>query len=789
MENKMNTRLMQILKMANKKEIILYVLISVTGILLPGFLFTKIIMVEYLVALLLALLLVISLLFFLFEYKKTKSIRKELLKQAHANKIILNHLTEGIITTNQKGEIQFMNEVAEKLTGWEKQNATNQLLQKVFNVDHESSEGYFENVITRVLKNGKAIVNENHSILKTSDFKKINIINSGLPMLNGAGKITGAVLLFKPVAGEKESALKEKEEIYKTIIEQASDAIFINDTKGNLLEVNNSACSLLGYTKEQFAKMNITDLHTKEALLLKPIMYDKLLSGEKTRAERNLLHSNGSTVPVEITAKMLSDGRIMAIVRDITERKKAEKKIRDYRFALDESSIVDVSDSNGMILYVNENFCKISGYSKEELIGQDHKILSSKYHTTEFIKNLWDMVTAGQVWRNEVKNKAKDGSFYWVDTTVVPFLNEKGQPVQYITIRSNITKHKESEKEILETLERYDILSKATSDTIWDWDFVNNHMTYNDGITKLFGYQNDKVKNIYEWHENKIHPEDRQQITDLLQEGLKNKVQTIQFEYRFRCANNKYKAVYDRAFIIYDEDNQPKRMIGAMQDVHYQKEEEMRIGKAVIDIQEREREQIGMELHDNVNQILSATILYIGMAKEKMKKGLNGEDLLDSSKGFINDAINEIRRLSHQLAPASFINTSLRVVFESLVHNMNTDERFKANLNFDDLDNNNLSGDVPINLYRIIQEQLNNIKKYSGAKNVDISITVSDKKVQLRIADDGKGFDIKNVKKGIGLENIKRRTRVFAGEISINTAPGNGCEIIVELPIEAAEII
>jgi PAS domain S-box-containing protein len=323
MENKTNKWMMQIFKMANRKEAILYVLMSVTGILLLSFIFTKIIMVEYLVAMLLALLLVISL---LFEYKKTKSIRKELLKQAHANKIILNHFSEGLITTNQKGEIQFMNLAAEKLTGWKKQEATNQLLHQVFKVEHENTGEGFENVITRVLKNGRAIINENHSILKTSDFKKINIINSGLPMLNGEGKITGAVLLFKPVAGEKESGLKEKEEIYKTIIEQASDAIFINDTKGNLLEVNNSACSLLGYTKEQFAKMNITDLHTKEALLLKPIMYDKLLSGERTIAERSLQHSNGSTVPVEITAKMLSDGRIMAIVRDIKERKKAEKK-------------------------------------------------------------------------------------------------------------------------------------------------------------------------------------------------------------------------------------------------------------------------------------------------------------------------------------------------------------------------------------------------------------------------------------------------------------------------------
>jgi len=247
---------------------------------------------------------------------------------------------------------------------------------------------------------------------------------------------------------------------YKYALDKSA-IVAITDRKGKITYVNSSFCEISKYTVSELIgkdhRIINSGHHPKEFMrnLWQTIQSGNIWKGEiKNRARDGSYY----WVDTTIIPFLDTDGNIYqyaALRFDITSKKeqgeklqKYSKEINDYKLALDKAAIVAITNRMGEITYVNQSFCDISKYSQEELIGQDHRIINSGYHKKEFIRNLWKTIQQGKIWKGEIKNKAKDGTYYWVDTTIVPFTDEKGVPIQHLAIRFDITRKKEQELEL-----------------------------------------------------------------------------------------------------------------------------------------------------------------------------------------------------------------------------------------------------------------------------------------------------------------------------------------------------
>jgi PAS domain S-box-containing protein len=362
-----------------------------------------------------------------------------------------------VAITNQKGIITHVNDNFCKISKYSADELIGQD-HRIINSGYHAGE-YIRNLWVTIA-NGKIWRGELRN--KAKDGSIYWVDTTIVPFLDENGKPYQYVAIRADITERKqaEQAFQESQQLLRAIIDNSEAVIYVKDLQGQYLMVNSRFLDVFHLDAGEVLGRTDRSLLPSEAADAVMAVDQRVIIAGRTLKEEELIPQDDGIHTYISVKSTIHDGAgkpyaVFGISTDITELKSVEENLRktlkevsDYKFALDEAAIVAITNQKGIITHVNDNFCKISKYSMEELLGQDHRIINSVYHQEEYIRNLWVTIAHGKIWRGELRNKAKDGSIYWVDTTIVPFLDEKGKPYQYVAIRADITDRKKAEEEL-----------------------------------------------------------------------------------------------------------------------------------------------------------------------------------------------------------------------------------------------------------------------------------------------------------------------------------------------------
>ena len=416
---------------------------------------------------------------------------------------VVESSSDAIITKSLDGIITSWNPAAERLFGYSETEAIGNPVSMLFPPDRLDEE---PQILARLMRRERIEHFETACISKEG--KSIAVIATIAPLVNEEGAVVGVSKILRDISDRKasESQLSEVSMLKQAILDSASFAIISTDLQGIIQSFNVAAERMLGYAaSEVVGKTNPAIFHDLDEVVSQAkhlsqelerdievgfeVFAAKARLGQVYEREWTYICKDGSkfSVMLTITAIRTVQGEItgfMGIAQDITAEKKSEKQLKDITDALDQTAIVAITDVQGTIRFVNDKFCEISKYNREELIGENHRLISSGHHPQSFFAELWKTISSGQTWRSEIKNRAKDGSFYWVDTTIVPFLNEDGKPYQYLAIRKDITARKAIDVE----LQKLSLIASQTDNVAIVTNPQGQIEWVNHSFHKLTGY-------------------------------------------------------------------------------------------------------------------------------------------------------------------------------------------------------------------------------------------------------------------------------------------------------------
>ena len=458
--------------------------------------------------------------------------------------------------------------------------------------------------------------------------------------------------------------------------------------------------------------------------------------------------------------------------------KESEKK---YRTLIEQTNeIIEKCDANGRFVFANDSFKKRFEYNDKELseLTIADVLDEGKIELDKDASNQNLLTNVQKVF------KSKSGKKIYLEGTI--YLEyTKGIFGGSMGFFNDVTEKKKLEESLVASELKFRNFFKLAPIPMWVVDpETNQFMSVNKAACEHYGYDeseflNMTIYNIRKGQDFVMELEEVQRVKKEALESSLNKIRKYNF-YHLKKGGEKIETeVFTSPILINDR----QCLLSISLDITERNQIENKITKAIIKTQEDERYEIGTELHDNVCQILAAAKMSLGMIKSSLPPA--SIESYNKSCESILLATNEIRNLSHRLAPAFFDNTRLDVAFENLLGTFNMDERYNLSLNFDKSSLGILiNQEVKLNLYRILQEQLRNIIEHAHCTEIELSVFISDDKLHMKIADNGVGFNVNEVIYGIGMANMKRRAKLFSGQLNVNSSTGKGCELMIILPVE-----
>lgn len=478
-----------------------------------------------------------------------------------------------------------------------------------------------------------------------------------------------------------------------------------------------------------------------------------------------------------------------------------------YKKAIDDHAIVSVTDVNGNIIYVNEKFCELSKFTSAELIGKNHVIVNSGYHSKEFFNKLWSTILSGKVWNGEIRNRAKDGSIYWVNATLIPFLDENKKPYQFIAIRNDITKLKEQERELSNFFRlSLDLLCIITAE--------GKFIKVSESFPKVLGYTEDELLETAVM--DLIHPNDRLSTQEQIEKMLAGD-NTLDFENRYRKKDGGYLLLSWKGSL----NKEDGLIYGTATDITSKKEIEEKLIQSKIEMEKAKAKDIF--LANMSHEIRTPLNAIIGFNDLLSKTSLNPEQaghvtIIGNALKNLNVIINDILDLS-KLESGKLELEKLPFNVESTIKQVIQIHLAKAKaknirlvLSFDSAIPEYIIGDET-RLSQMLINLVSNAVKFTNQGSVEIKVMEQeriDNKVRLcfNICDTGIGIEPDKLNliferftqaedyttrlyggTGLGLNIVKSLVDLHEGDLRVQSTLGKGSEFILELTYPVANTI